>query len=89
MQQPICHACQGVLIWDNAQNQWFCQQCNVLYPPAVPPPKSEFDRIADELGSIFDSKPQQPVYYCNICSTPLGWIQEHGRWYCYTCKKYV
>jgi hypothetical protein len=28
------------------------------------------------------------VSYCSTCGKPLTWIQEYGRWYCYTCQKY-
>ncbi len=29
------------------------------------------------------------VYPCLSCGQPLRYVNEHKRWYCYTCRKYV
>lgn len=37
--------------------------------------------------------PAQPIptqqYMCPSCSQPLTYIQQHQRWYCYHCQRYV
>ena len=30
----------------------------------------------------------QGASYCPTCGKQLTWINEYGRWYCYTCQKY-
>lgn len=25
---------------------------------------------------------------CPVCSSPLAWIPQYGRWYCYRCQAY-
>jgi hypothetical protein len=30
----------------------------------------------------------QRASYCPTCGKQLTWINEYGRWYCYTCEKY-
>jgi cbb3-type cytochrome oxidase subunit 3 len=28
------------------------------------------------------------VSHCHTCGKQLTWINEYGRWYCFTCRKY-
>lgn len=88
MQQAICPYCKVPMAWSGVHNQWYCGTCGLYFPPQH---ENELDKLADEIGSIFDSKPAPPppMHYCQRCSRPLSWIPEYGRWYCYTCQMYV
>ncbi|UCE73184.1 MAG: hypothetical protein JSV56_09100 [Methanomassiliicoccales archaeon] len=89
IQAATCPTCRGALAWVESYRQWYCNNCRQYYPPGGQPPKGALDNLSDELGGLFDSKPQHPVYYCNVCRTQLSWIQQYGRWYCSTCRNYV
>jgi len=87
MQGAACPTCAGPLVWNQAYNQWYCNNCRIYIPPG-PQPRSEIDRFVDEIDSLFDSKPP-PVYYCQRCNAPLSWVAQYGRWYCNNCRNYV
>lgn len=33
--------------------------------------------------------PSRDVRYCQSCGQPLSYIEQYGRWYCYSCEKYA
>jgi len=80
------------------------EQVPVQPDPAVPEVSSDDDLTEWEVeeddgpdehpGSVpeqpqpIQEQPAQQTYPCATCGQPLGWVQEHERWYCYTCQNY-
>lgn len=86
-----CPDCKRPMIWHNINQQWYCQKCELYHQPGPNSPRSTMDHISEEFDNLMGDKTQfrPPIYNCKRCSTPLNWIPERGRWYCYTCRNYL
>jgi hypothetical protein len=46
------------------------------YPPQAPP------------GGMVPPPAQYNTPLCPVCSSPLNWVPQYGRWYCSRCQAY-
>ncbi len=51
------------------------------YPPAGPAAPPQGPGAAGTPGMA-------PPSVCPVCASPLTWIPQYGRWYCYRCQAY-
>ncbi len=90
-----CDTCKGRQTYIEEYDRWYCYTCKdykdtVAQPVAVevapspavvaaaPIPTSEGEPIAIEEDRR-----------CEKCNDQLVWVDQHERWYCYTCKEYA
>jgi len=63
------------------------------YPPPTLPQPYTYPSSPSEITSTSPlqatTHPNLATPTCTICRQPLTYIQQHRRWYCYRCQKYV
>ncbi|MBI4999965.1 MAG: hypothetical protein HZB92_00335 [Euryarchaeota archaeon] len=78
-----CSVCRQPLSWVAQYGQYYCYHCQRYYPPAQQAPTA--DQV---VASIEQAVAQTPSYPCNVCQTPLQYVQQYQRWYCARCMQY-
>jgi hypothetical protein len=79
------------MAWSEVNQQWYCNKCEIFHQAGPVAKKSTTDHLKEEFDGLLgskNSKQPKPVY-CPGCHTPLNWVAQYQRWYCYTCNRYV
>ena len=85
-----CPNCKTPMSWSSVNNQWYCPKCEIFHQAGPVQGTSAGDHFVEEVNDILgrSNKPKQQVNYCPSCNTPLNWIAQYQKWYCYTCRQY-
>lgn len=89
-----CPSCGKPLTWVQQYNQWYCYTCQKYIPPVQE--QQQVQQQAQQFVPVQQSPTQQRPQQnaggtptCPKCGQIPQYVQQYGRWYCYSCKEYL